>query len=273
LDRPFFSIVLPTYNSGLTINKVLDSILNQSYGDFELIVVDGLSNDHTSRVVGEYKTTDSRVKFVSEADEGIYDAMNKGIKLADGKWIYFIGSDDSLFDRDVLKNVSQIISRYNDANVYYGNVVITGDTNWAYDGEVYDGLFNFQKLVTKNICHQSVFYETEFIKEEIGLFNKKYNICADWDLNLRCWSKTEFIYMDLKVANFIAGGKSTKYSADASFTEDLVPNILKYFNISPFNKLVNYPQFPQYGRLLEMQKKKSFPHYVLDRMKKKLINH
>jgi glycosyltransferase involved in cell wall biosynthesis len=273
LNRPFFSIVLPTYNSVSTISTALDSILSQSYRELELIIIDGLSSDRSSKVIGDYAALDSRIIYISEADEGIYDAMNKGIKQAVGEWIYFIGSDDNLYDQEVLKTVFESIRQHSHGKVYYGNVIISGDTNWARDGEVYDGPFNIQKLMTKNICHQSVFYNTDFIKREIGMYNKKYAICADWDFNLRCWSRTEFIYIELKVAKFNAGGESTKYREDVCFTNDLVPNILSYFNISPFDDLINHTQFPQSGKLMEMQKKKSYFHYVFDRIKKKMTHH
>jgi glycosyltransferase involved in cell wall biosynthesis len=270
---PFFSIILPTHNSGSTLKIALNSVFSQSFRDFELIIIDGLSSDNTSQIVGNSKIAEDRIKFISEADEGIYDAMNKGIRHSTGQWIYFIGSDDSLYSPDVLQKVQEEITQNRNGRVFYGDVVILGDTNWAFHGEVYDGRFNFQKLINKNICHQSVFYNLEFVRKEIGIFNKKYPICADWDFNFRCWSKTEFIYMDLKVANFCAGGESTKFREDINFTEDLVPNILSYFKISPFNSLVNHSLFPQYGRLLEMQKKKSYPHYVFDRIKKKITQY
>jgi glycosyltransferase involved in cell wall biosynthesis len=269
----FFSIILPTYNSGSTLKIALDSILSQSFRDLELIIIDGESSDNTSQIVGNYTISDDRVKYISEADEGIYDAMNKGIQQATGQWIYFIGSDDSLFDREVLKTVFEFVHLHNLGKVFYGNVVISGDTNWAYDGEVYDGHFDIQKLLKKNICHQSVFYNTDFIKKEIGLYNKKYTICADWDFNLRCWARTEFFYTDLKIANFNAGGESTKYTEDVDFTNDFVPNILSYFKISPFNNLVNYSTFPQSGKLMEMQKKRSYPHYIFDRIRKKMTKY
>jgi glycosyltransferase involved in cell wall biosynthesis len=269
---PYFSIIIPTFNAGSTIREALDSLLRQSFSDFEVIIVDGLSSDDTISIVKSYGESGLTYQLVLEKDESVYDAMNKGMKRATGQWIYFIGSDDSLYNPDVLKTVYEYINQHEDGKVYYGNVVISGDTNWAYDGEVYDGPFNIEKLIKKNICHQSIFYNTDFIRNEVGLFNEVYPICADWDLNLRCWSKTEFIFLDLKVANFNAGGKSTRSSADERFTEDLIPNILSYFNISPFNNLLNHPQFLQYGKLLEIQKKKSYAHYVFDRIKKKMTH-
>jgi glycosyltransferase involved in cell wall biosynthesis len=270
---PFISIILPTHNSGSTLKIALDSIISQTFRDFELIIIDGLSSDNTSQVAGSFTIVDNRIKFISEADEGIYDAMNKGIRQSAGQWIYFIGSDDSLYNAEVLQKVHDNIDTGQKGMVFYGNVVISGDTNWACDGDVYDGVFDLNKLMKKNICHQSVFYNTDFLKREIGAFNTKYTICADWDFNLKCWSKTRFIFMDLIVADFNAGGESTKSREDEDFTEDFLPNILSYFNISPFNAMVNTTQFPQYGKLLNMQKKLSYPHYILDRIKKKMINH
>ena len=207
---PFFSIILPTHNSGSTLKIALDSIMSQSFKDFELIIIDGLSSDNTSQIAGNSKIAEDRIKFISEADEGIYDAMNKGIRHSTGQWIYFIGSDDSLYHPDVLQKVQEEIAQNRNGRIFYGNVVISGDTNWASDGDVYDGVFDLNKIMSKNICHQSIFYNTEFINCEIGSFNKKYTICADWDFNLKCWSKTGFIFMDLIVANFNAGGESTK---------------------------------------------------------------
>jgi glycosyltransferase involved in cell wall biosynthesis len=268
----FFSIILPTHNSGSTLKTALDSILSQSFIEFELIIIDGLSSDNTSQIVRDHTIGDDRIKYISEGDEGIYDAMNKGIRQATGDWIYFLGSDDSLNNPDVLGKVYESITQNTIGKVFYGNVIISGDTNWACDGDIYDGVFDLDKLMAKNVSHQSVFYNADFIKKEIGFFNKKYTICADWDFNLKCWSKAEFIFMDLIIANFNAGGESTKYREDKSFTDDLIPNILAYFNISPFNFMVNRPQFPQYGKLLDMQKRINYPHYVLDRIRKKMIH-
>jgi glycosyltransferase involved in cell wall biosynthesis len=268
----FFSIILPTYNAGSTIEAALDSILSQTFRDFELIIIDGLSSDNTLVIASLYTTKDPRIKISSEADEGIYDAMNKGIQRANGEWIYFIGADDGLHNMDCLQKVYEFITAKNSGKVFYGNALISGDTNWAYDGQIYDGAFDLEKLIEKNICHQAIFYNLDFIKTEVGIFNKKYPICADWDFNLRCWSKSAFIFMDLIVAQFNAGGESTVTSEDMAFSEDLIPNILTYFKISPFNEIVNRQRFPQYGKVLDLQKQKSYPHYLFDRIRKKIIH-
>ncbi|MDR2410857.1 MAG: glycosyltransferase, partial [Bacteroidales bacterium] len=86
---PVLSIIIPTYNSSKTINRCLDSILCQSYSNYEILVMDGLSSDNTLELVKAYN--DRRIQIYSGKDNGIYDAMNKGIALAKGEWLYFSG--------------------------------------------------------------------------------------------------------------------------------------------------------------------------------------
>jgi len=102
--NPFFSIIIPTYNSSATISVALNSIIKQSYQNFEVIIVDGLSNDNTISIISQFQ--DDRIKIFSEKDKGVYDAMNKGINYANGKWIYFMGSDDYFYDNTILFYIS-----------------------------------------------------------------------------------------------------------------------------------------------------------------------
>jgi glycosyltransferase involved in cell wall biosynthesis len=221
LDKPFFSIVLPTYNSGLTINTALDSILNQSYRDIEVVVIDGLSNDHTTRVVKEYMATDSRVNFVSEIDEGVYDAMNKGVGRATGQWLYFMGSDDLLYNENVLQDIFEEASK-NDVDIIYGNV----DSNKL--GKHYDGEFDEAKLYGKNICHQAIFIKRD-VFNNIGNFNLKYPLHADWDHNIR-WFLNNSIkkkYVNRTIAFYADSGLSSR-QGDAIFQMDKADIFFKY---------------------------------------------
>ena len=88
------SIIIATYNSEKTLRRALDSVLNQTYQDWECIVVDGASKDNTIEIVKEYVSKDTRFRYVSEPDHGIYDAFNKGWKMAKGEWVMYLGSDD-----------------------------------------------------------------------------------------------------------------------------------------------------------------------------------
>ena len=203
---PLFSIIIPTYNSESSLKITLDSILEQTFGDFEIVILDGNSKDTTVLIAESYH--DSRIKISSEPDKGVYDAMNKGIQQAKGEWLYFLGSDDYLFSNTVLEEVSRQLQTTTN-QVVYGNVLIQGNTGWAIDGQVYAGEFSFQKLLKSNICHQSIFYNTSFIKKHQLQYDLKYPISADWDFNIACRILTKFTYLPIVIAVFNAGGVSS----------------------------------------------------------------
>lgn len=247
------TIIIPTYNCEDTLKNALESILKQSFKNVEILIIDGNSTDNTLTILREYKKTQKNLIVYSEKDEGIYDAMNKGIKLAKGEWLYFMGSDDTLYETTTLEKL--VTSKEGlSHNIIYANVKIIGNTGWAKAGDIYDGKFDTLKILNKNISHQAIFYKRKFIKEKIGFFNLSYSVCSDWDFNLRCWSKTDFYYSDSIIANFFAGGLSTNGS-DKLFENDFIDNILKYFNISLFSSLLNSANFKKYSKVKLLQKK------------------
>ncbi|WP_417371371.1 glycosyltransferase family 2 protein [Gelidibacter japonicus] len=250
---PFFSIIIPTYNSGETLGLALNSIYNQTFKNFEVLIIDGLSSDNTLTIAEKYIDKIESLLISSERDLGIYDALNKGIKLAKGEWLYFMGSDDTLYETTTLEKVVNLKKGVSN-NIIYGNVKIIGNTGWAKEGDIYDGKFDTVKIFKKNISHQAIFYKSKFIKEQIGFFNLSYPICSDWDFNLRCWSKTDFYYSDIIIANFFSGGVSTN-GDDKLFEKDFIDNILKYFKIGLFNSLINSPSFRNYSKVKLLQKK------------------
>jgi glycosyltransferase involved in cell wall biosynthesis len=204
--KPLFSIILPTYNSASSLQVTLDSLFMQTYTNFEIIFMDGGSKDGTLAVAESYH--DVRIKIYSEQDKGVYDAMNKGMQKANGDWLYFIGSDDYLYNKDTLQSIAQKLPTTNN-HVIYGNVLIKGDTGWATDGEVYQGKFSFQKLLQSNICHQSMFYRRSFIEQQHLYYDLNYPVSADWDFNIRCREHTHFTHVSDIVAVFNAGGISS----------------------------------------------------------------
>ena len=225
----FFSIVIPTYNSGASIEACLASIAGQTYKNLEVIVIDNNSNDQTHEVVKAAQETLS-IKWYSEPDKGIYDAMNKGIEQASGNYIYFLGSDDSLYAPSVLQLVHDAVST-SAADIIYGNVMMRGNNQWVANGTVHAGEFDLKRLISHNICHQSIFYNQSVFKK-IGNYNLKYPVFADHDLNLRCAANYKLHYLDHIIANFNVGGASTQLT-DAAFEKDRNANIISYF----FSKL------------------------------------
>lgn len=198
MTTPLVSIIIPTYNSAAAILRCLKSLSTQTFNDFEVLVMDGLSTDNTIKLVGDF--ADSRIKVYSEKDGGIYDAMNKGIAKAKGEWLYFLGSDDYLLGPTVLE---QLVPYFQNPKIdfLYGNV------NSPDYGACYDGIFDLGKLKIRNICHQAVFYRRS-VFEKVGHYNISYRVLADWDLNLRCFIHPHLrtAYVDLMVAYFAPAG-------------------------------------------------------------------
>lgn len=234
--NPSFSIIIPTYNSESSLKETLDSILEQSFADFEIVLMDGGSKDHTIAVAESYN--DIRLKIYSEPDNGVYDAMNKGITRSIGQWLYFIGSDDYLHAADVLQKVYHQLEKIKN-NVLYGNVIIKGDAGWARDGQIYNGKYTLQRLLRGNICHQAIFYRRSFLIDNNLIYNLNYPIVADWDLNIQCRLKTSFTYLNIIVAVFNAGGISTGTTNSDPFLNEIHQKYGHLFRSS------HYPLFMQ----------------------------
>jgi glycosyltransferase involved in cell wall biosynthesis len=222
MDAPLFTIIIPTYNSGHFIAGCLDSIVNQSFKEVEILVKDGLSTDNTRAIVQEYSARYPAIKWVSEKDRGIYDAMNKSIFLSAGKWLYFLGSDDKLFDNKVLENISVTVLSDKNLQVIYGDVF-----SERFNG-VYGGEYDNKKLLDQNICHQAIFFRKD-IFELTGIFNLKYTAQADWDHNLKWFLNKEIRrkYLPVTIAWYADGGFSS-LQGDKVFYRDLRLNYLKY---------------------------------------------
>src|ERR1035437_5069778 len=224
------SIIVPTFNSGATIERCLASIASQTFTDYEVIIQDGCSRDNTIDLIRNWEKANAgiTVKLQQEKDKGIYDAMNKAVLLASGEWLYFLGSDDELHDPYVLERVMGSKAA-DSSNVIYGSVKRVGRESKS---DIYDGRFTLTKLLRKrNICHQAIFYRASFARES-GQYNTDYVIFSDWDYNMRCRSETRFSFMDLTVAIYSMDGISSHARRDPRFDADLIANIARYFNSS-----------------------------------------
>lgn len=217
------SIVICTYNSSKTLPKTLDSVLTQSYNSYEILIVDGLSSDNTLEIIKSYeKKFNGKLRWISEKDGGVYEAMNKGIDLAKGDWIYFLGSDDIFHSKNVLKKIFQETEK-SDLDVIYGSV------EWGETKTIYDGKFSVLKMMIKNICHQAIFFKKS-VFEKYGKFETKYKILADYHFNIKWFNnkKVKRKYIDLVVAKYNINGLSSR-TQDEYFIKDKDRNIEKYF--------------------------------------------
>jgi len=227
-----FSIIIPTFNSGKTLERCFDSIAAQSYQNLEVICVDGCSADDTLEIIADYSSR-VNIKYSSESDQGIYDAMNKGLTMASGNWLYFLGSDDTFFSDEVLTDIAKNIETTN-AEVVYGNVIMRGQNQWNLHNVVFDGLYTIEKFIDRNICHQAIFYKHTVFQKN-GNFDLTYPTNADFDFNMRCYANTTFVYADVIVANFYVGGQSTQHD-DERFHQHRGALMLKYFGRRIFTR-------------------------------------
>jgi len=183
------SIIVPVYNNEKYIESCLESIICQTYDNFELIVIDGASTDKTNELIEKYK--DNIDCFVSEKDNGIYDAMNKGIELSDGNWLLFMGSDDRLYGGSVLHDIFYDLNN-NDDRIIFGNIVY--DNN-----EKFISSLDWKVLFRNTLHHQSAFYNKNVFQDR--RFNPNHTILADYEINLIAYlEKYQVKYVDVNVA-------------------------------------------------------------------------
>src|SRR5882724_10379769 len=156
-SRPLITIITPTYNAGKFIEKCIESVQAQTFKNFEHLILDGESVDDTVKLVQQYGQRFTTIKLKVEKDKGVFDAMNKGIGLAQANWLYFLGADDYLYDNDVLRKISEYLLK-NEAQLIYGNVFFQNLHR------LYDKDFDIEKILKHNICHQSVFYHVSVFK-------------------------------------------------------------------------------------------------------------
>lgn len=175
------SVITVCRNAVLTIDRTIQSVLNQQYDRLEYIIIDGNSEDGTQDAIRKY-LTDERIRFLSEPDRGIYDAMNKGIKLATGEYLEFLNAGDTLINNQVLKSVADKISR-TEADIVYGDILYEhpdGTVQKRVYGQFCSSLFYY--LLGDCINHQAIFARKECFTES---FDLTYEICADREWMIR----------------------------------------------------------------------------------------
>lgn len=208
-----FSIITITYNSEQTVERTIKSVLAQTYKDFEYIVVDGASKDSTVDIVKKCEPLfEGRMKWKSEPDNGIYDAMNKGIERSSGTIIGIVNSDDWL-ELDALEIVNKAF-RENQCDLdtlYCGGInYVMGDKvkKWTVDLNKFKA--QAKMFVMSGIRHPGVFVPRQ-VYSSIGVFNSNLKISADQDFVLKCYfAGIKFVDLGSIVSNMSAGGISTK---------------------------------------------------------------
>lgn len=201
-----FSVITVCLNSEKTIRKTLESIKNQTFQDFEHLIIDGVSSDSTLQIVNEYNHAK---KVISEKDEGIYFAMNKGLQNASGDILCFLNADDFYADSEVLKNVAELFEK-SKAEIVYGDLQYISETGkilrfWrSSDFEI--------KMLQKGWMppHPTVFFKRS-VYEKFGGFDTSFTIAADYDWILRVFKQNNLTsYLPKGLVNMTIGGESNR---------------------------------------------------------------
>jgi glycosyltransferase involved in cell wall biosynthesis len=213
--RPTVTIIIVTFNAGNYLQACIDSITSQTFQNIELLIFDGVSTDNTLDIIRQ--NADHISFWQSEPDVGIYDAMNKAVKHATGKWILFLGADDEL-----LHGFSQASAHLKkEDTLYYGH---------CYRKEIKtNSKLSAYEIAKVNVCHHAVFYPTR-------IFNKynyktEYVVYADHALNIQLWGDKSIYkrYLPYAIAKYSPDGFSTR-TKDEVFRETKLDWIKKYMS-------------------------------------------
>lgn len=206
------SIITATYNSEKTVRDTIESVLRQSYTEYEYIIQDGGSKDDTLKIVNEYtEEFGGRLKIVSEPDKGIYDAMNKGFQVAKGDVFALINSDDFFCDDQAIEKVMNIFDTHPETDAVYGDLYYVSPYNT--DRIVRKWVTGEQKLFAKGwLPAHPTFYVKREIYEKYGYFNLGYKLAADFELMLRFVEKyhIKLIYLPEPLVKMRLGGATSK---------------------------------------------------------------
>ena len=206
------TIIIPTHNSASTIARALDSALIQKFKDWEVIIVDGASTDGTQNILQDYATKDARIRWISEPDNGIYDAMNKGVRLAKGEWVYFLGSDDWLYN-DVSLN-----------QVFNQNQALTEDVDLIRCRVMRKGkISDIQKVKPEEVIHEILNHQSIIFRKSLALeipYEQRYKMAGDLVQFIKMIGRgVNSIECDTVLANYSTGGYSS-YGVDINYSRD-----------------------------------------------------
>lgn len=200
------SVITVVFNDVKNIEKTILSVINQNSQSFEYLVIDGGSNDGTLEVIQKYK--DRINLIVSEPDKGLYDAMNKALKFANGEWVYYLNSNDEFLEDKILLNIEKKLDKENDV-IQFNCKVENNNGKEEYVRRYPSDVEEIKKWPC--IQHQSTFTKRDEILKLKG-FDLSYSILSDYDLFLRFYTKSKKFkfFKDIYIAKYNSEGISSK---------------------------------------------------------------
>lgn len=240
------SIITATYNSAATVRDTFESVLQQTYTDYELVVVDGASKDSTLDIIREYEPKfGGRMQWKSEPDKGLYDAMNKGVKMATGNIVGILNSDDFYTSDDVLETVAKELAAEPKLDAVYGDIHFVKSENLEKCTRYYSSKsFRPWKLRFGFMPAHPSFYVRRNVYEQYGLYDLQFRTSSDFEWMVRLFAKYKVNakYLKKDFVTMREGGESTAgMQAKRKVNNDIVGSLKKHgvFTCSAF-KYVRY---------------------------------
>ncbi|WP_221394284.1 glycosyltransferase family 2 protein [Dyadobacter sp. NIV53] len=215
---PLISIVTVVYNAISTLEHTLQSVINQTYKNIEYIIIDGGSNDGTIELINKYRVHISQ--FVSEHDDGIFDAMNKSLNLANGSWLIFLGADDLLLSPTIIEEVVPYFEKHD--GIYYGNAYI------KTINRLYNGKLNKWSMALGSVSHQAIFYPKSVYKHKS--YDQSFRIFADHIYNIELFNShtSQFVYIPKLISIYDGNGVSS-HGKDEKYHKNLIKVIISNY--------------------------------------------
>ena len=228
------SIITINRNNAVGLEKTIKSVASQTYKEFEYIVIDGASTDGSVEVIKSHESEFAHLKWVSEPDKGIYNAMNKGLRMASGDYIQILNSADSLASEDVIERMISALEQLNSPSILYGNMV-----KCFPDGHrVVDKSFAGHEITMLGMYNGTLNHDPTYIRrdlfEKYGYYDENLRIVSDWKWYLQAivLGGEKPKYVDLDVTLFDMTGISENANSKAMIRkerqgvlEELIPSV------------------------------------------------
>lgn len=223
MDRPFFSIIVVSYNAETEIEATIQSALSQDFSDFEIIVKDAVSKDGTLEKIPH----DRRISVYSEKDAGIYDGMNQAIGYAKGKYLHFLNCGDAFADSKVLGDIRRHIS---DSKLEDAEAIVYGDYQRKDSIRIQPPKVTDFYLFRNPLNHQSMFFSSALIKK-VGKYDASMLIFADYDLTLRSYfGGASFDHISRLICLYKGDGVSESPSNQKKKREEYISVVQRYYS-------------------------------------------
>ncbi len=218
------SVITINYNDKKGLEKTIQSVVNQTNKNFEFIIIDGESKDGSIEIIENYK--DKISCWISEKDTGVFNAMNKGIKVANGEFLIFMNSGDAFSNQEVLQEILPLLN--SEIDIYYGNNYKVSPTNKRL--KTYPDELSFSFFYSSSINHQSSFIKRQLFFDSF-FYNENYKIAADWEFFVYniCYRNVSYKYLNKTIAEYDFTGISSQEKYSKLFETEKQQTMERFF--------------------------------------------